>query len=341
MYYRYKIKKKNGKFIRLMIILILAVAALYTGNRYKQHIFFWKYTYNKIRNKIEANNSAASRDERQKNLQELVSIVDNYTNENQIDHEACFLSGKLHYYIALTFLEGRFSELFINNRFPLVSEQARNQFMQSIRHIKKGIALLNGNSIENEFSLILAWSLFYTGFSGPVEIVKIIQSVKENDGLKSVEEARLYSLMMILTGREEEGLKFLNEHGRVKENLEGTLFLATAEKSAKRFTQAIVHYQDALSRINNEMLKKLVHVSLGEIYFNQSLYRESLNQFLTGLEIDSSDNNLRIWIGKSYLALGEKEKARAIWSEVYAADGSNREVKKLLGKNSSGFRGKG
>ncbi len=330
MYYRYKIKKKNGRFIRLLIILILAAAAFYAGNRYKQRIFFWKYTYNKLRSEIEANNSVSSREERQKNLQGLVKIVDNYKNENQVDPETCFLSGKLHYYIALTFLEGRFSELYINNRFPLVSGKAGKQFKHSIRDIKKGIALLNGDSVDKEISMILAWSLFYTGFSGPVEILNTLQHLKDGS-LKSVEDVRLYSHLMILNGREDEGLEYLNRYGSVKESLEGTLFLATAEKSAKRFTQAIIHFQEVLERVKNERLKKLVHVSLGEIYFNQSLYRESLKQFLTALEIDGNDNELRIWIGKSYLALGEKEKARAIWNEVYARDSSNREVKKLLG----------
>ncbi len=331
MYYRYKRKKKNIRFVRLLIILGFAAAALYAGNRYKQHIFFWKYTYNRLIAEVEAKNSGSTGEERRKNLLGLVSIVNEYTRDNQVDPEACFLSGKLNYYIGLTYLEGRFSELYINNRFPLAGRKACARFRQSIRDIKKGIALLGGDNINSESAMILAWSLYYTGFAAPAEILKTIQYVKENDGLKSVEDARLYACLMIMNGREEEGLKLLNEQGGVEESIEGTLFLATAEKSAKRFTNAIVHYQDMLGRVKNERLKKLVHVNLGEIYFHQSLYRESLEQFLKGLEIDSTDNNLRIWIGKSYMELGEKEKARTILNEVYASDSANQEVKKLLG----------
>jgi predicted negative regulator of RcsB-dependent stress response len=331
MYYRYKIKKKNGRFIRLIIILTLVAAALYAGNRYRQHIFFWKYTYHKLQSEIEAGNSATEREVRQNNLQRLVTIVENYKNENQVDPEAYFLSGKLHYYMALASLEGRFSELYINNRLHLAGKKARDLFKKSIRDIRKGIALLRGDSYKNEFSMILAWSVFYTELRKPVEIVKLVEHLKENKGVKSVEDIRLYSHLMILNGREEEGLKFLNDHDSGKESLEGTLFLATAEKAAKRFTQAIIHYKEVLERVKSARLKKLVHVNLGEIYFYQSLFRESLSQFLTGLEIDKSDNKLRIWIGKNYLALGEKEKARAIWSEVYAADNTNQEVKELLG----------
>ncbi len=331
MYYRYKRKKKNVRFVRLLIILGLAAVALYAGNRYKQHIFFWKYTYNRLISEVEAKNSGTTGEERRKNLLGLVSIVNEYKRDNQVDPEACFLSGKLNYYIALTYLEGRFSELSINNRLPLAGWKACDRFRQSIRDIKKGIALLSGDNINSESAMILAWSLYYTGFAAPAEILKTIQYVKEDEGLKSIEDVRLYSYLMIMNGSEEDGLKLLNEEGGVRESIEGTLFLATAEKSAKRFTNAIVNYRDVLGRVKNERLKKLVHVNLGEIYFHQSLYRESLDQFLKGLEIDNTDNNLRIWIGKCYMELGEKEKARIIWNEVYASDSANQEVKKLLG----------
>ncbi len=331
MYYRYKRKKKNVRYVRLFIILGLTAAVLYTGNRYKQHIFFWKYTYNRLISELEAKNSGTTGEERRKNLLGLVSIVNEYKRDNQVDPEACFLSGKLNYYIALTYLEGRFSELYINNRFPLAGRKACARFRQSIRDIKKGIALLRGDNMSGESAMILAWSLYYTGFADPAEILKTIQYVQENEGLKNVEDIRLYSSLMILNGREEEGLKLLIEQGGTGESIEGTLFLATIEKSAKRFTNAIVHYREMLDRVKNERLKKLVHVNLGEIYFHQSLYRESLDQFLKGLEIDSTDNNLRIWIGKNYMELGEKEKARNILNEVYASDSANQEVKKLLG----------
>jgi len=66
------------------------------------------------------------------------------------------------------------------------------------------------------------------------------------------------------------------------------------------------------------------------LYYNQSLYNESLAHFSSALAIDERDNELKIWIGKNYSALGNKAKARAVWSEVLAIDSANEEVKKLL-----------
>jgi len=43
------------------------------------------------------------------------------------------------------------------------------------------------------------------------------------------------------------------------------------------------------------------------------------------------DTTPKIWIGKNYSALGEKDKAKAIWSEVLTTDGTNAEVKRLMG----------
>ena len=76
---------------------------------------------------------------------------------------------------------------------------------------------------------------------------------------------------------------------------------------------------------------KLVHINLGKIFYNRSLYKESLYHFNQALNIDERDILLKIWIGKNYSALGYKTRAKAIWSEVLVSDSSNQEVKKLLG----------
>ena len=53
--------------------------------------------------------------------------------------------------------------------------------------------------------------------------------------------------------------------------------------------------------------------------------------FINALTIDGRDNTLKIWIGKNYSALGDKKRAKAIWTEVLVSDRTNKEAKKLLG----------
>jgi GH15 family glucan-1,4-alpha-glucosidase len=42
------------------------------------------------------------------------------------------------------------------------------------------------------------------------------------------------------------------------------------------------------------------------------------------------DNYFKIWISRNYLALGEKDKAKAILSKVLLSDRKNKEVEELL-----------
>jgi tetratricopeptide (TPR) repeat protein len=92
-----------------------------------------------------------------------------------------------------------------------------------------------------------------------------------------------------------------------------------------------MNFKKILGMTTDNGILKLAHANLGKIYFNQSLYKESLAHFAEALKIDDRDQILKIWIGKDYSALGDKTKARAIWTEVLTADRSNEEVKKLLG----------
>ncbi len=158
----------------------------------------------------------------------------------------------------------------------------------------------------------------------------MIEKTGETIKQKGVENIRFYSMVTIANRREDYGLKYLAEHGMVRDNIQGKLFYATAERLAKKYTGAIVTYKDVLARTSDERVRKLVHINLGKIYFNQTLYRESLDQFSLALKIDAKDSVPKIWIGKNYSAMGEKDKAKAIWSEVLTTDGMNTEAKALM-----------
>ena len=51
MYDRYKGKNKNKKLRKVIIALILIIATLYFGNRYKRYLMFWKYSMSKLEKK--------------------------------------------------------------------------------------------------------------------------------------------------------------------------------------------------------------------------------------------------------------------------------------------------
>ncbi len=107
--------------------------------------------------------------------------------------------------------------------------------------------------------------------------------------------------------------------------------MATAERIAGRYTNAIMNYRKVLDSAADDRLKRLVHLNLGKIYYNQSLFAESLTHFSEAMSLDDKDPGVKIWTGKSYAALGFRDKARALWSEVLNADKTNEEARKLLG----------
>ena len=330
MYDRYKSKRKSTGIYKIFGILIIIGAVIFLGIRYHRYLAFWKYSQNKLEKSIESVRQIKDIDKKRETLADFSETYERYKEEHPVDPDAFYVSGEIHYMLGESYLPGNFSERYINDRVHNVSRDAKLEFLKAIKDIKKGCALENG-APDDTRSFMLAKAGFYTDYSSSTEIFRMIEKTGESIKLKDVENIRFYSIVNIMNKREDYGLKFLAEYGMVKDNIQGLLFYATAERAAKKYTGAIVSYKNVLARTSDDKLRKLVHVNLGKIYFNQSLYRESLDQFNQALKIDEKDSMPKIWIGKNYSAMGEKDKAKAIWSEVLTTDGANAEVKKLMG----------
>ncbi len=330
MYDRYKSKRKNTGIYKFIGIIILIAAAATLAVNYRHYLAFWRYSQSKLEKRIETVKKMKDPVKKREALAEFSDLYEKQKHERMIDADLFFLSGEIHYMIGETYLGGSFSELFINDRTGEISKEAMLEFLKTIKDIKKGCALDN-DAPEDRYSFILAKAAYYTGFYNSRDIFEMIEKTGDSVKLMDVENIRFYSMANIIHKKEDYGLKFLAQYGMVKDNIQGLLFFATAERVAKKYTGAIVSYKDVLARTSDDSIRKLVHVNLGKIYFNQSLFRESIDQFSLALKIDVKDTTPKIWIGKNYSALGEKDKAKAIWSEVLTTDVTNAEVKHLLG----------
>jgi tetratricopeptide (TPR) repeat protein len=310
--------------------VILLGAVIFLGIRYYRYLAFWKFSQNKLEKRIDSMKRIKDGGRKREALVDLSETYERYKADRPVDADAFFVSGELHYLLGETYLPGNFSELYINDRVHDISRDAKTEFLRAIKDFNKGCAL-EGGVLDDNRSFMLAKAGYYADYHSPAETFAMIEKTGESIRLKDVENIRFYSIANIVNRREDYGLKFLSEYGMVKDNIQGLLFYATAERLAKKYTGAIVSYKDVLARTSDDRIRKLVHINLGKIYFNQSLYRESLDQFTLALKIDEKDTTPKIWIGKNYSALGEKDKARAIWSEVLTTEGANSEVKKLMG----------
>lgn len=330
MYYRYKSKSGNKKIYKRIFLVLFIVAAVFLGNEYKQYIFFWRFTSNSLEQKLGSCAKISDVKEREECLQSLVKIFDNFRKDNQLSGNAFMMSGKVHFLLGEALTGKSFSEILIYDGIPVkINDKANLEMLESIKCIKKCIALSGGDDVELINRIMLARASFYTGYSGSEEIFKNLKGLSSFVGLTN-DDIRFYAIINILNGKEEHGLNILHENGKVNDTIVGRLFLAQAYSIAKRFTNSIMEYQSILKNTGDSSILKLVYINLGKLYFNQSLYNESLANFTYALKIDEHDNQLKIWIGKDYSALGNKIKARAIWSEVLSADNTNEEVKKLL-----------
>jgi tetratricopeptide (TPR) repeat protein len=330
MYDRYKSRRKNTGIFKFFGIIILIAAVTAAAVHYRHYLAFWRYSQNKLEKRIETVKKMKDPVKKRDALSDFADLYEKQKADRLVDADLFFLSGEIHYLMGETYLPGNFSELFINDRTGEITKEAKLEFLKAIKDIKKGCALEN-EALDDQYSFMLAKSAFYTGFYSARDIFNMIEKTGESIKLKDVENIRFYSMANIINKKEEFGLKFLAQYGMVKDNIQGLLFYATAERVAKKYTGAIVSYKDVLARTSDDSIRKLVHVNLGKIYFNQSLYRESIEQFNLALKIDVKDTTPKIWIGKNYSALGEKDKAKAIWSEVLTTDGTNAEVKHLMG----------
>ncbi len=330
MYDRYKLKRRSRKIYKVLFLFLLISYVAYLGYRHRNYILFWKYTYNKLVQKIDSAESSSDIESKRKNLIDLTKVCNNYKDENSFSSEAYFLSGRVNFLLGETMVNETFSRLIINDNLHKIDERARSQFYQVIKDIKKGIALSRDDRVS-QFYLILAKAMFYLDYCDVKDIYKLICKMPIDDLPNSVEDIRFYGILCILNNEADRGIDIIKEYGKISDEIDGMLFLATANRIAGRYTLAILEYKRVLDRTSDSKIIKLVHVNLGKIYYNRLLFKESLYHFNQALNIDERDNLLKIWIGKNYSALGYKMRAKAIWSEVLATDNSNREVRKLLG----------
>ncbi|MFH0977229.1 MAG: hypothetical protein V1874_15725 [Spirochaetota bacterium] len=331
MYYSYKSKRKNKKIYKISLLLIVIAGILYLGKTYQHYIFFWKYTYNKINSELEDALKISDPVMKKHKLEEICRISADYNDKHQISAGTFLLAGKIHFHLGEFYLNKSFSEFIMSDSFNCTEEKAKIEFFNAIKSIKKGIALSMSEEIKPELLFIMAKASFYCNYYNTKDIYKTVERIGNIESISNVNDIRFLSIINILNKKEEYGLEILKKHGMISDTINGRFFLASAYNIAGKYTDSIMSFRNILDNCSDSNLIKSANMNLGKIYFNQSLYKESLMHFTNALKIDGRDNLLKIWIGKNYSALGEKTKAKAIWSEVLASDQSNKEAKKLLG----------
>ncbi len=330
MYYRYKTRKKDRRYLKRFFYLIVAAILVYTVYHYRSYLMFWKISHNKIVSEISSVSIIPEHEKRFEKLKELKKDLDIYKKENFLEPESYILSARVCYNLGVSGFDKNFTDIYLSDLNMKLSPESTGYLIESIKNYQKALALLDGKDIEIDDIFILAESYYLVRYYSNEEIYTLLKEyVRDGEGLSS-DNVRFFAIICITGGHAEEGLSFLENKGVVEENVKGRLLRAKALKDAMKNTEAIIAFQKILKNTEDSESQKIAYMNLGRIYYGQHLYRESIEQFVAALAL-GDDNQCRIWIGKSYFAAGDKDKAKSVWEEVLNADNTNEEVKKLLG----------
>jgi len=330
MYYRYRAKKKDRGLVKALIVIIFLIAGIYFVYNNRHELMFWRISQNRILTEINNAGNIEDPGKRLKALDTLAESMKVYREDNLLEPDAYIMSARVNYLRGMAETGTSFTSMYINDSFREIPEISKKYLLSAVKDLNRGRALLYGKDLNTEDTLILAKSFFLTGYYTPADIFSMMKSLRLNQEFP-IEDIRFYIVMATLSGNHAEGLEVSSRLGRMDDTVQGRIFYASLLKDAGKYTESIMAFRNIVGSTNDLSLKKLSYRNLGQIYFKQRLYRESIEQFDSILVIDNSDLNSKIWLGKNYSALGNNDKARAIWSEVLMVNRSNEEVKKLLG----------
>lgn len=329
MYYRYKTRKKDRRYLKFIFYCIIAGVVACTVYHYRSHLMFWKISHNRIVSEISSVSAISEPQARYEKLKKLKSDLDIYRHDNALEPESYTLSARVCYSLGIVGMNNDFTDIYLNESNIKLSPESENYLTEAIKNSQKAIALLDGKEVDVDDIFILAGAYYFTGYYTGEEIYSLLKEyVRDGQGI-SVDNARFFSIVCIASDNVDEGLAFLQAKGDVEGGVKGRLLWAKALRDAMKNTEAIIAFQKILKSAEDAESQRTAYVNLGKIYYGQHLYRESMDQFTAALAL-GDDLNCKIWIGKNHIALGEREKARAVWTEVFNADSTNEEVRKLL-----------
>ncbi|HMB19527.1 MAG TPA: hypothetical protein VKQ10_00535 [Spirochaetota bacterium] len=331
MYYRYKSKKSNRRIYIVIIWLLILTSMGYLGYNYRQYVFFWKFSYGKLVERLEEARGISKAELRVKQMKELCGAASRYAEEHPVSADAYFLLGSCYYNYGAALVNMPMVALFDRDAIrENMTERSRQAFNNAIKYMNKGIALGGKTAISDPQRMVLVKSLYYNRYYSIDDIYKCAFKIITPHRTLSYMDIRFYSIIAIKSNNIDEGIELLKACGNIFDSSDGRLFLASAYTHADKYTNAIMEYKKILDNSKDSNTIKDVHVALGKIYFTRSLYNESLEHFQHALDIDTQDSQCKIWIGKNYSAMGNVNRARSILSEVLVTDSENKEAKRLL-----------
>ena len=328
MYYRYKAKKKDRRFLKFLFYSALIAVVLWTLYQKRNYLMFWKISHNRIVQQISSASSLSDPQERVAKLKKLEKDLFMYKEEHLYDPEAYTLFGRVSFDLGVSGL-GSFTDMYVKELDTALSSEQRGYLLNAIKNISKAIALLDGREIEQENIFYLAKAYLLTGYYDDNEIFAFLsEKIRDLSNISS-DNARFWGILALRCGETEKGLELLQQKGNIDSDVKGKILYSRALADGKRYTEAIVSFKKILENLEDVELKKIVYINLGKIYSAQGLFAESSESFAMALSL-GDDKYTKLLYGKSLLSQGDRIKAKEIFTELSNIDASDMEVKNIL-----------
>lgn len=191
----------------------------------------------------------------------------------------------------------------------------KNYLTNSLIDLRKAYALgVDKENLKNIF-FIVGKIYFYFGEAYYSLSLKYLDKAK-NMGLKREDLYYTLSILYSYLGNYKKSLDVLLESLKIGEN--DILFLAIANAYYKLsdYSNAKEVLNKLISNTNDTKVKVKAYFLLGEIFFNEKNYDESLNCFNNIIELDENNAEAYYYRGEIFSKQNNLIKARAEWRKV-------------------------
>lgn len=305
MYYRYSSRRKRGGLFKKLVIIAAVAGVAYTGWRFRGYLQFWKLNFSRLDTMVEGVDRNLPAAERLERLKPLVAKAERFRSDEELSADACYISGRVFFLLGEALNARSYGAMLVEGTGFSATPAAREAFLKSILSMKKGMAL---GSPSDEDILFLAKSARYIDYYSVDETGALLDSIAKPETLRFPDDAWFYAGGIIASGRAEDGLKYLK--ARKATDPFSRLVLAAAYAEAKQYTAAIAEYRALLSTSIPVDVSRRASLSLGRVYFSQSLFREALETLEPVVTVDETDPDIRKLMEQLYRAAGDEVKAK-------------------------------
>lgn len=329
MYSKYKPKKKDHGFLKLVLLLLIVSALFYSVYHYRDQLMFWKLDQSEIYKDIKSLSSMEDKVSRDNAIRLIRGKIESSKKENSLDPDVYILSSIFYEEVFKSKSDKTFSEMYVDEDFPRGGDY--NELLYKIyKDIKKAMALKGRNEVDDDSLIRLARASYYSSYDRIDDIYKILEKIDFEKGVLNTEDVRFSSLVFVQYGEYDRGLEMLKNSGNVDKDITGKIFFAKILGDAKQYNESILRLREILGKSEKLGERARILLILGKLYYVQNLHKESAEQLEKVLSVDEGNTEASIWLGRNYEKMGFPDRAKEIWASAYEKNKGNKELNTLL-----------